>query len=535
MTAVIEPTTVPGIGPDTTAVEPSLAEQYVGSRYLKLVLVLGALSAIGPLTIDTYLPALPSLTAQFGATDVQAQTTITGLLVGLGLGQLVIGPLSDAVGRRKPLLLGLAGHGLMSVLCALAPSITLLAVTRTLQGVAGAAVAVVAMAMVRDLFSGYRAAQLLSRLVLVLGVAPILAPSLGSALLKFTSWQGIFVALAVAAVALFALAFFALPETLPPSRRIPAKFGSTLLAYRGLFRDRTFLVLVAVAALMFSVLFCYVAGSSFILQDQFGLNPQQFGIAFSTTAVGMIIATQINPLLLKRWAPIQILSGRRGDRSGRCAGAADHLDHRASAGWPDSWRRCGSWSPRSACPSRTHPPPRSAGTARPPVRPRRCSARPSSCWAGWSHRWSARWTTGHPSRWPRSWSPRYRRRATAGDLAAVAGRSPVRAQAGPFHCLMLRPASSSIRTETVAVSSSKCAPKPMSRPSQTVISARNACPCAKQITRSAFAASIRSISRRNRVRTASRVSPPGPPPWVQISQSGTCSWIWARVSPSYAP
>lgn len=294
--------------PLAPAAELPLAERFVGRRYLKLVLVLGALSALGPLTVDTYLPALPSLTSELGATNVQAQTTITGLLIGLGLGQLVIGPLSDAAGRRKPLLIGLAAHGVMSVLCALAPSITMLAVTRTLQGVAGAAVAVVSMAMVRDLFSGYRAAQLLSRLVLVLGVAPILAPSLGSALLRLTSWQGIFVVLAAVAVGLFALAFFALPETLPVARRIPASAGSTLRAYKGLFADRTFLVLVAVAALMFSVLFAYVAGSSFILQDQFGLNPQQFGIAFSATAIGMILATQINPLLLKRWAPIQILS-----------------------------------------------------------------------------------------------------------------------------------------------------------------------------------------------------------------------------------
>ena len=330
MTAVVEPSTAPATptSPPANAVEPALAEQYVGNRYLKLVLVLGALSAIGPLTVDTYLPALPSLTAQFGATDVQAQTTITGLLIGLGLGQLVIGPLSDAVGRRKPLLIGLAGHGLMSVLCALAPTITLLAVTRTLQGVAGAAVAVVAMAMVRDLFSGYRAAQLLSRLVLVLGIAPILAPSLGSALLKLTSWQGIFVVLAGFAVALFALAFFALPETLPPSRRIPASVRSTLGAYRALVRDRTFLVLVAVAALMFSVLFAYVAGSSFILQNQFGLSPQQFGIAFSTTAIGLIIATQINPTAAQALGADPDPLRRGGDRPGRRAPAAGHLTDR---------------------------------------------------------------------------------------------------------------------------------------------------------------------------------------------------------------
>jgi MFS transporter, DHA1 family, multidrug resistance protein len=307
-TAPVSATGAPKAAIAVTAVEPPLAERFVGRRYLQLVLVLGALSAIGPLTIDTYLPALPTLTADLGATDVQAQTTITGLLIGLGLGQLVIGPLSDAVGRRKPLLMGLAGHSLMSVLCALVPSITMLAITRTLQGVAGAAVAVVAMAIVRDLFSGYKAAQLLSRLVLVLGIAPILAPSLGGALLQITSWRGIFVVLAAIALGLFLLAMFALPETLPPSRRIPASLRGSLKAYRGLFADRAFLVLVAVAALMFSVLFAYIAGSSFILQGMYGLTPQQFGLAFSSTAVGLIIATQLNPLLLKRWTPIQILS-----------------------------------------------------------------------------------------------------------------------------------------------------------------------------------------------------------------------------------
>src|SRR5919202_4920385 len=144
MTSLAEPltstTTAPDSGPATSP--------FVGRLYLHLVLVLGALSAMGPLRIDTYLPALPQLSVDMGASDAQAQLTITGLLVGLGLGQLVIGPLSDAVGRRKPLLFGLAAHGLMSLLCALAPSVTMLALTRTLQGVGGAAVAVVSMAIV---------------------------------------------------------------------------------------------------------------------------------------------------------------------------------------------------------------------------------------------------------------------------------------------------------------------------------------------------------------------------------------------------
>jgi MFS transporter, DHA1 family, multidrug resistance protein len=292
-----------------TSTPPALADRFVGRRYVQLILVLGALSAIGPLTIDTYLPALPALTTELRATDVQAQTTITGLLVGLGLGQLVLGPVSDAYGRRRPLLLGLSGHALMSLLCVLVPSITLLAVTRSLQGVAGAAVAVVSMAMVRDLFTGNRAAQVLSRLILVLGVAPILAPSLGSALLRFTNWRGIFVFLAIMAAALLVLAFVALPETLPPERRMPATIRSSARAYAGLFGDRAFLVLVAVAALLFGTIFAYVSGSPFILQELYGLTPQQFGLAFSANAVGLIIATQVNPLLLRRWEPIQILTG----------------------------------------------------------------------------------------------------------------------------------------------------------------------------------------------------------------------------------
>ncbi len=268
----------------------------------------GALSAIGPLTVDTYLPALPELTAQMGATSSQAQLTITGLLLGLGLGQLVIGPWSDVVGRRKPLLIGLTVHALMSVLCALAPSITLLAVTRTVQGIGGAAVAVVAMAVVRDLFSGIRAAQLLSRLILVLGVAPILAPSLGSALLTVTSWRGIFVVLAIVAVGLFVLAMVALPETLPPSRRQPGTIRSSLRGYARVLTDRLFVVMVLVAGLMFATLFAYISGAPFILQGMYELSAQQFGVAFSANAVGLILMTQINPLLVKRFNPVRVLS-----------------------------------------------------------------------------------------------------------------------------------------------------------------------------------------------------------------------------------
>ncbi|HYP45274.1 MAG TPA: multidrug effflux MFS transporter [Propionibacteriaceae bacterium] len=287
--------------------KPHISDRFVGRKYVQLVLVLGSLSAIGPLTIDAYLPALPALSSELSATPAQTQLTITGLLVGLGLGQLLVGPLSDAVGRRKPLLVGLAAHMMMSMLCALAPSITMLAFTRTLQGLAGAAVAVVAMAVVRDLFTGYRAAQLLSRLILVLGVAPILAPSLGSALLQVTSWRGIFVALAITAVALFVLALVALPETLPVERRQPARLASSIRSYATLFSDRLFLAMVLVAGLMFATLFAYISGSPFIFQELYGLSPQEFGLAFSGNAVGLIAMTQLNPLLVRRFGTARVL------------------------------------------------------------------------------------------------------------------------------------------------------------------------------------------------------------------------------------
>jgi DHA1 family bicyclomycin/chloramphenicol resistance-like MFS transporter len=287
----------------------SLADRFVGNTYVRLVLVLGALSALGPLTIDTYLPALPALTEDLAATDAQAQLTLTGVLAGIGLGQLIIGPLSDAVGRRRPLLIGLLGHGLMSVLCALAPSITMLAVTRTVQGLAGAAVSVVAMAMVRDLFTGLRAAQLLSRLVLVMGVAPILAPSLGGALLQLTSWRGIFVVLAAAAVGLVVLAAVALPETLPPERRLPARIGRSLGSYKLLLSDPLFVIMVGIAGLMFATMFSYISGSPFVLQGQHGLTPQQYGLVFGIIAMGLIGMSQVNPILVRRFGPVWVLRG----------------------------------------------------------------------------------------------------------------------------------------------------------------------------------------------------------------------------------
>lgn len=280
-----------------------------GGRYVQLVLVLGALIALGPLTIDMYLPAFPALSAELGASESATQLTLTGMLAGLAVGQLVVGPLSDALGRRRPLIGGLVLHAVASVLAALAPTIGVLAGVRVLQGFAGAAISVVAMATVRDLFSGYAVARLMSRLMLVVGLAPILAPSLGGLLLEWTSWRGIFWVLAAVAVLLTFVAALGLRESLPVERRRSPHLGSTLATYASLLRDGSFMGLVLIGGLMMSAMFAYVSGASFVLQDGYGLDELEFGMVFGINAAGLTIASQFNPMLIRRFGVLNVLTG----------------------------------------------------------------------------------------------------------------------------------------------------------------------------------------------------------------------------------
>jgi MFS transporter, DHA1 family, multidrug resistance protein len=273
----------------------------------RLALLLGAFVAVGPLTVDLYLPALPAITEDLATTSATVQLTLTGTLIGLALGQLVLGPLSDALGRRGPLLAGTVVHVVASALTILAPNMAVLGVLRVLQGAGAAAGAVVAVAIVRDLFDGRAAATMLSRLFLVLGAAPVLAPTLGGEVLRFTSWRGVFAVLTGYGLVLLAVGWLFLRETLPPERRRSTGVRGTLRGYRDLLRDRTYVGLVLVAGLTMAGLFSYISGSSFVYQEQFGLDEQQFGLLFGAGAVWLIGATQLNPVLLRRFAPQQIL------------------------------------------------------------------------------------------------------------------------------------------------------------------------------------------------------------------------------------
>jgi DHA1 family bicyclomycin/chloramphenicol resistance-like MFS transporter len=294
---------VPGV------TEFSPGELLPARRRLVLVLVLGLLSALGPLTIDMYLPALPTITGELHTSAAAVQLTLTGTLVGLALGQLFIGPLSDAFGRRLPLLIGIGVHVLASVFCVVAPNLAVLGALRLLQGLGAAAASVVAMAVVRDLFEGMAAARILSRLMLVIGVSPILAPTLGGAMLTWTSWRGVFVALTlIGALIMTGTALF-LPETLPRARRRNGGLYGTVRDYARLFTDRVYVGLILVNGLALAALLAYVSGSSFVMENQFGLSEQQFAYVFAGGAVGLIGATQLNLRLLRRWAPQRILAG----------------------------------------------------------------------------------------------------------------------------------------------------------------------------------------------------------------------------------
>src|SRR5690349_13388726 len=269
----------------------------------RMIIVLGVMVALGPLTIDMYLPALPKIADDLSVSSSVVQLTLTGTLAGLALGQLIVGPLSDSLGRRRPLMAGIVLHMLASLLCLFAPNIAVLGVARGLQGVGAAAGMVVAIAVVGDLYADSVAATVMSRLMLVLGVAPVVAPSLGAAILLKASWHWVFAALVVLAGALLLMAALALPETLPVGHRRPLKVRGIAATYLELLRDVRFVILVLVAALGMSGLFAYIAGAPFVLQGHYGLNQQAFALVFGAGAVALIGATQFNVVLLRRFAP----------------------------------------------------------------------------------------------------------------------------------------------------------------------------------------------------------------------------------------
>jgi MFS transporter, DHA1 family, multidrug resistance protein len=264
------------------------------------VLILGGLSALGPLSTDMYLPALPALSTELGATMSQTQLTLSAGILGLALGQVIAGPSSDALGRRRPLLVGVAAFALASLLCIIAPSAAALTLLRFVQGVAGAAGIAIALAVVSDRYVGVAQARFLSLLMMVSGLAPIVAPILGSQLLRLSSWRGIFVTLALIGAVLLLAVTFGLGETLPAGRRQSGGIAASLRAFRDLLTNRRFVGYALSSGLAFAAGIVYISVSPFILQNIYGVAPQLLGIVFGVNALGLVIMAQIGGRLVDR-------------------------------------------------------------------------------------------------------------------------------------------------------------------------------------------------------------------------------------------
>ncbi|GLX70027.1 multidrug effflux MFS transporter [Paenibacillus glycanilyticus] len=259
---------------------------------LWMALLLGSLSAFAPLSIDMYLPALPELAGDFGAGTSMSQLSLTACLLGISLGQLFIGPISDVRGRKKPLLIGLIVYIAASILCVAAPSIETFIVLRFVQGFGGAAGIVISRAVVRDLFEGAGMTKFFSMLMLVNGVAPIAAPIAGGQILKWTEWRGVFIVLTVIGAVMFVAVWLGMKESLREDNRSQGGLGNMLRKFGGLLKDRVFMGYALTQGFVVAAMFAYISGSPFVIQNLFGVSPQGYSLCFAINGLGIIAASQ---------------------------------------------------------------------------------------------------------------------------------------------------------------------------------------------------------------------------------------------------
>ncbi|TBL78495.1 multidrug effflux MFS transporter [Paenibacillus thalictri] len=260
---------------------------------VRLALLLGLFSTLGPFTIDMYLPAFPQIVEQFGTTASLVQLSLTACLLGLGVGQLVMGSLSDVYGRRKPLLISMAIYVVASLACAISPSIWLLILARLVQGFVASAGIVISRAIARDLFSGHELTKFFSLLLLVGNLGPLVAPVTGSGVLALTSWIGVFIALALLGIYLLIITKWRLQETLPVERRSPSNFAQQLRNYGSLLLDRSFVGYMLAQGIMIAGVFAYVSGTPFIYQNIYGVSPTVFALLFGSNGITLIIGSQL--------------------------------------------------------------------------------------------------------------------------------------------------------------------------------------------------------------------------------------------------
>lgn len=260
-------------------------------KRLKLALILGSLAAFGPLTIDMYLPSFPTITAAFNTNASLIQFSLTACLLGLGFGQLIIGPVSDVRGRRKPLLIFLALYFVASLVTAFAPTVYLFIAARFFQGFAAAGGIVMSRAVARDIYVGRELTKFFALLMLINNLAPILAPVIGSSILLFTNWRGVFIVLAGIGMLLWFIISFRFEETLPEEKRIPSNMKQTITNFTTLIKDREFLGYALTQSFITSGIFAYVSGTPFVYQNIYGTSPQVFSLLFGMNGLGIMVGT----------------------------------------------------------------------------------------------------------------------------------------------------------------------------------------------------------------------------------------------------
>jgi DHA1 family bicyclomycin/chloramphenicol resistance-like MFS transporter len=270
------------------------------TRLLPTLLLL--LTVFGPISMDLYLPALPALTSELGAATSVAQLTVTACLVGLAVGQLVAGPLSDRFGRRGILLVGIAAYIATSALCAMSPTIELLIAARFVQGLAGGVGIVIAQAAGRDVYSGGALIRFYGRLTVVGGLAAIVGPLLGGVLIAVTDWRGLFAFLALIGAGILVITLQTFPETLPVAHRTQGGWTRTMRDYRTLVTDAAFLGAVLNQGFLYAALFAYLAGATFVLQDIYGLTPLGYALAFGLNSAGFMVFGWLAGRLAERWS-----------------------------------------------------------------------------------------------------------------------------------------------------------------------------------------------------------------------------------------
>jgi len=269
--------------------------------------MLACFSALGPFTIDMYLPAFPDLMTFFGTSASIVQVSLTACILGLAAGQIIIGALSDVHGRRRPLLIAMIIFGIASIGCAFAPNAIVFIVLRFIQGFAAAGGIVISRAIVRDTFSGVELAKFFTLLMMIGNAAPLLAPLAGSAVITFTDWTGVFIFLGIFAIILVIITTLKIKESLPKEKRVANDFAKMLINYKSLLTDRLFMGYALPAGIMFSGIFAYVSGSSFIYQIIYGVSPEVFSLLFSLNGVSLIIGAQIARIFTGRISNIRLI------------------------------------------------------------------------------------------------------------------------------------------------------------------------------------------------------------------------------------